>query len=172
MRKLQVISILLLALLQFPLFGQKQGVNYVSTLGSKIFIKEDAQYFSKFGAVKISSEDGKSRFIDILKKEVLYDELQHKMMVDLLLMQLKNLDCTKGYLIIVYSPQTNDIEIEQPFYKEGDKSALIYEVKKSGNEEKESYTSLRTYAYRADKLEFQHFFIQDKDKIELPVEVF
>jgi len=152
------------------IYGQDSTKNFVSTIGSKIFLSENSNFFSKYGVIKIDNLDAKNKFIEILQRNVLYEKINHKMMVNVLLTQLENRDYSKETLFLTYSPATLNVSLSQPYYFITEPSKLIFDIKENEKAEKDVYSSIRVYLLNDDKTEFKKFVLNDSLKTELLIE--
>ena len=162
----------LLILVYFGLiiYGQDSTKQFVSTIGSKIYLNENAGFFSKYGVIKIKNVEGKNKFIEILRNNVLYEKNNHKMMLNLLLIQIENRDYSNETIFIVYSPATFNVDFTQPYYYESSPTSLIFDKKVKDKSEKEPYSSIRVYLLSRDKTKFNKFILNDTSKIKLEIE--
>jgi hypothetical protein len=168
MKKLLFVS--LIFILNTNIFTQDSTKKFVSTIGSKIFLKENSQFFSKYGVIKISSIEEKNKFIEVLKNDVLYEKNNHKMMVNLLLMQIENRDYTHETIFLIYTPPTFNVELSQPYYYDSEPENLIFDVKTKGKDETERFSSIRIYLLKEDKIDFKKYFINDTMMNEMAIE--
>lgn len=154
------------------LFGQESHKQYVSTMGSRLYLNNNATFFTKYGVVKIKTVEGKNKFIEMLKNNVVYETTKHIMMANLLLLQIENRDYLNETIYIVYSPATYNVDLDQPYYYRSEDKTLVFDNIKSDKFEKESYSSIRVYLLKGDKTEFNKFILNDTTKFELEIEEF